>query len=111
MQRLILSMFIWAALGAGAVSADPTPAPGPLVHIKNFMFVPAKLTVAAGTTVRFINDDDEPHTVTSTSKAFDSEAIDTHQTYSYKFAKAGTYTYFCEIHPYMHGTLVVTPAK
>jgi plastocyanin len=71
------------------------------------MFVPATLTVAPGTTVSFVNDDQEPHTVTSTVKAFDSEGLDTNQT----LVKAGKYLYICEVHPYMHGTVIVKAAK
>ncbi len=84
---------------------------GPTVHIHNFAFVPATLTIPAGATVTFVNDDDEPHTATSTTKAFDSEAIDTHGTWTHRFDNAGTFPYFCELHPMMHGKLVVTKAS
>src|SRR6202453_2883144 len=109
-MKLRIVPFLAAALLVALPLAAPadTPAPAPaLVHIKNFMFVPATLTVAPGTTVTFVNDDDEPHTVTSTVKAFDSEGLDTNQT----FSKAGTYMYFCEVHPYMHGTVIVKAPK
>lgn len=89
-----------------AAQADSPPAP-PTVHIKNFMFVPATVTVAPGTTVTFVNDDEEPHTVTSNDKSFDSEGLDTNQKFTHTFTKAGTYLYFCEVHPYMHGTVIV----
>ena len=95
-------------------SALPSPAADapkpPIVHIQNFKYVPATLTVATGTTVTFVNDDDEPHTVTATNKAFDSEGLDTHQSWKQRFAKAGTFTYFCEMHPYMKGTVIVKGA-
>ena len=107
-MKLRIVSFLTAALLAGLPLAVPADSPAaPTVHIKNFMFVPATLTVAPGMTVTFVNDDDEPHTVTSTVKAFDSEGLDTHQTFKQTFAKAGTYMYFCEVHPYMHGTVVV----
>ena len=110
-MKLRIISFVAAALLAGFPQAAPAASAGPTVHIKNFMFVPATLTVAPGTTVSFVNDDEEPHTVTSTVKAFDSEGLDTHQTFKQTFKKAGTYMYFCEVHPYMHGTVIVKAAK
>jgi plastocyanin len=109
MKLRIISFLAAAALLIGlpmAAPADPAGAAA-TVHIKNFMFVPATLTVAPGTVVTFINDDQEPHTVTATNKAFDSEGLDTNQKWPHTFAKAGTYTFFCEVHPYMHGTVIV----
>ena len=82
-----------------------------MVHIKNFTFVPASLSVPAGTSVTFINDDDEPHTVTAIDKSFDSEAIDTHESWKHTFAKTGTFAYFCEMHPMMKATLIVKAAQ
>ena len=115
-MKLRIVSFLAAALLAALPLAAPADAPaaataGPTVHIKNFMFVPATLTVAPGTTVTFVNDDDEPHTVTSTVKSFDSEGLDTHQTFTQTFAKPGAFMYFCEIHPYMHGTVIVKAAR
>src|ERR1700675_562535 len=79
------------------------------VKIDNFSFGPATLTVAAGTTVTWINRDDIPHTVVSTDdpKAFKSKVLDTDEKFSYTFAKAGTYPYFCSIHPKMTGKVIV----
>jgi plastocyanin len=95
------------ALGA-ALPAPAADAPKPVVvHIKNFAYVPARLSVPSGTTVTFVNDDDEPHTVTATDKSFDSEGLDTHQAWKHVFAKAGTFAYFCEMHPMMKGAVTV----
>jgi plastocyanin len=77
------------------------------VKIDNFTFSPATLTVAAGTTVRWTNKDDVPHTVVSSDKAFKSNTLDTDQEFTYTFTKAGTYNYFCSIHPKMTATVVV----
>jgi len=110
-MKLRIVSFFAAALMAGFPLAAPAASSGPIVHIKNFMFVPATVTVTPGTTVSFVNDDEEPHTVTSTVKAFDSEGLDTNQTFKQTFAKTGTYLYFCEVHPYMHGTVIVKAAK
>jgi plastocyanin len=81
------------------------------VKIHNFKFEPANLTIAVGKTVQFINLDEEPHTATATEGAFDSKALDTHQTWNYTATKPGTYPYICSIHPFMKGTLTVTPPK
>jgi len=79
------------------------------VKIDNFSFLPATLTVAAGTTVTWINRDDIPHTVVSSDdpRAFKSKALDTDDRFSFTFTKAGTYSYFCSIHPKMTGKVVV----
>jgi plastocyanin len=66
------------------------------------------LTVAAGTTVKWVNRDDIPHTVVSEDKrTFKSKALDTDDSFSYTFTQPGTYTYFCSIHPKMTAKVVV----
>jgi plastocyanin len=78
------------------------------VKIDNFTFGPDTLTVAAGTTVKWTNRDDIPHTVVSDDKAtFKSKAMDTDESFSYTFNKPGTYTYFCSIHPKMVARVIV----
>jgi plastocyanin len=77
------------------------------VGIDNFTFTPATITVAAGTKVTWTNHDDIPHTVTSTTGAFDSKAIDTDASFSFIFNTPGTYPYYCEIHPHMRGQVIV----
>jgi len=77
------------------------------VKVDNFSFGPATLTVAVGTTVTWTNRDDIPHTVVSTDKVFKSKVLDTDEKFSFTFSKAGTYPYFCSIHPKMAGSVVV----
>jgi len=77
------------------------------ITIKNFNFAPMQISIGAGTTITWHNADEEPHTVTSDSGAFRSGAIDGGATYSFKFAKPGTYKYLCSIHPQMMGTIIV----
>jgi plastocyanin len=79
------------------------------VKIDNFSFGPVALTVPVGTTVTWINRDDIPHTVVSTddSKTFKSKVLDTDEKFSFTFSKAGTYPYFCSIHPKMTGKVIV----
>ena len=93
-----------ANLLAQADTAEPRTAE---VKIDNFSFGPVLLTVAPGTKVTWTNRDDIPHTVVADDKTFKSRALDTDETFSYTFDTAGTYPYFCSIHPHMTGTVVV----
>src|SRR5215472_4977372 len=77
------------------------------VKIDNFSFSPATITIPAGTTVKWTNRDDIPHTVVNDDQKFQSKALDTDESYSYTFTKPGTYPYFCSIHPKMTGKVVV----
>src|SRR5215472_6224595 len=77
------------------------------VKIDNFVFTPNTVTVAAGTTIHWTNHDDIPHNVVADDKSFKSKVMDTDEGFSYTFAKPGTYTYFCSIHPKMTGKVVV----
>lgn len=93
---------------AGAAQAASTTLPSALtIHVKNFKFVPASVTIHAGDRVSFINDDDEAHTVTANDKSFDSEGLDDGRIWQHVFTKPGTYTYYCEMHPYMKAEIVV----
>jgi len=95
------------AILAGTASAGENPT-GSQITIDNFSFAPATLTVSAGTKVTWVNHDDIPHTVVSEDKAtFRSQALDTDEKFSFTFAKPGTYTYFCSIHPKMTAKVVV----
>jgi plastocyanin len=91
-------------LCSSAVRAEDATA-----KIDNFTFVPARLTVKAGTTVTWRNEDDIPHTVTSVTQRFKSRALDTDDTFSFTFTEPGTYDYFCSLHPRMTATIVVEP--
>jgi len=92
-------------LAAGAQEEPPARA----VAIDNFSFTPATLTVTVGTTVTWTNRDDIPHTVVSTDdpKTFKSRVLDTDEKFSFTFTKAGTFPYFCSIHPKMTGKVIV----
>lgn len=81
------------------------------VAIRDFTFRPASVTITAGQNVRFVNDDQEAHTITAADRSFDSAGLDTRGTWTYRFTKPGRYAYYCELHPYMHGTIVVLPAR
>ena len=79
------------------------------VDIDNYKFAPADLTVPVGTTVTWVNHDEEVHTVTADDnpKSFRSSGLDTDDKFSFTFSKPGTYSYFCSIHPYMAAKIVV----
>jgi plastocyanin len=89
--------------GAGAQQKPETAE----VKIDNFSFGPATLTVPVGASVTWTNRDDIPHTVVSTDGVFKSKVLDTDEKFSFTFSKAGTYPYFCSIHPKMTGKVVV----
>lgn len=78
------------------------------IKIDNFSFTPQTITVPVGSQITWTNQDDIPHTVVSDDKTtFKSKALDTDEKFSFTFTKAGTYTYFCSIHPKMTAKVVV----
>lgn len=136
-KTLIIGLLlVTTILISGCVSTKPTQTPQPVtiiptvvettqsttetpattiktnmaVDIKNFMFVPATITVMKGATVTWTNDDTVPHTITSVTGLFDSGNIDPGATYSHTFTQTGSFEYSCTNHPNMpHGTVTVTP--
>ena len=85
----------------------PARAADVAVKIDNFAFAPERVTVKAGTAVTWINEDDIPHTVASSTRTFKSKALDTDDRYAFTFTTPGVYQYFCSLHPHMTGTIVV----
>jgi amicyanin len=100
---MLLGPVVGALLAFGTVAAQEAN----VVTIDNFTFTPPELTVAVGTTVKWVNHDDIPHTVVDKNKAFRSKALDTDDAYSFTFASAGTFDYFCGLHPHMVGKIIV----
>jgi plastocyanin len=88
-------------------SAGASAAAGSSVEIVNFAFAPASLTVAAGTTVTWTNNDSASHTVTADNGSFTSDKLANGATFSQTFTTAGTFTYHCSIHPSMTATVTV----
>jgi plastocyanin len=80
----------------------------PTVTISNFAYSPAQLTVTQGQSVTFVNQDDVGHTVTAEDGSFDSKMLDKNKSWTFKFDKAGTYKYYCTVHPSMHGIITVS---
>jgi plastocyanin len=103
---VVIAMMLLA--GSSTVRANTAPsAATAAVKIDNFVFGPQTLTVPVGTTVTWTNSDDIPHTSVSTEGVFQSKVLDTDEKFSYTFSKAGTYPYYCTIHPKMTGKIVV----
>lgn len=88
---------------AGAAHAQTTHT----VTISNFAFEPSTLTIAAGDAVRFVNQDGAPHTATARNGSFDTGRLGRGEQAALRFSGAGTFDYFCEIHPRMTATLIV----
>jgi plastocyanin len=111
------TVFLAGVLGAAAALVAVAPrapsadaAKSAAVQIDNFHYTPAMLVVAPGTTVTWTNDDDSPHSVREKDGKFKSAALDTDDNFSQIFTAPGEYEYFCSIHPYMTGKIVVKPA-
>ena len=106
---------IWVAIAlAAAVPAPAAIFPTAFVraaetegNIDQFTFYPQRITVKAGTTVTWTNEDDVPHT---SIKFFKSKTLDTADKFSFTFTTPGTYDYFCSLHPHMTGAVVVEAA-
>ena len=95
------------AMSAVAYESKAAPPSTATVRIGNFTFSQPTLTVRRGTTVTWQNDDDIPHTVVSKTMVFKSKVLDTGDRFSFTFAKAGQFGYFCSIHPHMTGMIIV----
>lgn len=96
-----------AVVAVSITAANPARAADIEVGIDNFTFAPQQITVKAGTRVTWTNRDDIPHTVTSKTMVFRSNALDTGDKFSFTFTTPGSYPYFCSLHPHMTGTIVV----
>ena len=97
----------------GSVIVSTTPVSNSIVSISNMSFVPSTVTISAGSSVTWVNNDSMDHTVTSDTALFDSGTISAAGTsgaggtFTYTFNTPGTYPYHCAIHPGMTGTIVV----
>jgi plastocyanin len=112
-----LAFFLFVALAsltsirgreAETKGSIPVKATKAEIVIDNFSFSPKAFTVSAGATVTWINHDNVPHVVTSADNQFQkSPVLKAGQSFSNTFATAGTYSYFCSIHPRMTGKIIV----
>ena len=104
---------ITSASGGNSITISP----GSSVPSNGKFFVPETLTVSKGSTVTWTNKDSTLHTVTSgspesgnsgTGTVFDSSYLAAGKTFQHQFNIAGTFDYYCTLHPYMKGKVVVT---
>jgi plastocyanin len=105
----VLALALFASVLAPMRAPLAAPAAAE-VKIDNFTFAPQRLTVKVGTTVTWLNEDDIPHTIVATGLEFRSKVLDTDDKFSFTFTTAGTFAYFCSLHPHMTGTIVVESA-
>ncbi len=107
-RRTLMAAAFVALAAVGTLWADGSAAAAEaVIKISDFSFAPAQLTVPVGTTVTWVNDDDEPHTVVDSNTLFKSHALDTGDKFSFTFTASGKFQYFCTIHAHMVGTVVV----
>jgi plastocyanin len=96
------------AFGPGLARSQPAEV---TVKIANFAFDAPTVTVAPGSTVTWVNDDEDPHTIVAEDgQSFRSKTLDTGDRFSFTFMSPGTYGYFCSVHPHMTGKVVVKPS-
>ena len=102
-----------AAKAPMAVTIDPVAGSGAPGCETTECYTPSTATVSVGGTVTFSNTDTAPHTATSGSATdgpdgvFDTSLIMANASYDVTLSSAGTYTYFCMVHPWMEGTVIV----
>jgi plastocyanin len=106
-RAVIVAMLLGPIAGAMLAAAAVAAQDADVITVDNFTFGPRELTVAVGTTVKWVNHDDIPHSVVNKDKTFRSKALDTDDSYSYTFASAGSFDYFCGLHPQMVGKVIV----
>lgn len=114
MKRVLILMIALAlglaACGSDNGGSDTTGGGGGAeeqVEIVEFAFSPETLTVPAGTTVTWLNSDSVSHTATSDDDVWDSDTLASGGEFSFTLDEAGTFSYFCKIHPSMTGSIVV----
>jgi plastocyanin len=96
-----------AALAAAALACVPAQAATHAVAIDGTAYAPAEIVVRRGDAVTWTNKDPFPHTVTARDGSFDSKSIAAGKSWRYVARKAGTFAYYCTLHPTMSGTLKV----
>jgi plastocyanin len=100
------------AAAAAAPAATPTASASPpsraaQVSISGYAFQPKTVTVAAGAKITFVNHDQTAHTATTTHPGFDTGTVKPGNSSIIVAKRPGTYTFYCQFHAFMHGTVVV----
>jgi plastocyanin len=107
-NRALFPAAMLAVVFALSGASVPVSAEEVEIHVDNFTFSPQTLTVAKGTTVVWVNRDDTPHRIVAVKNQFKSPVIDTDERFRWTFTEAGSYAYFCSMHPHMTGTVTVS---
>jgi len=102
----LASLLLAFCLSASARGRDDRPS-RVAVSIENYAFAPDPVSITAGTTVVWTNRDEVAHTVVSADKLFSSPELEPNGSFEFTFKKAGTYAYFCTLHPEMKGKAIV----
>ncbi|MDT4917182.1 MAG: hypothetical protein QOH89_1882 [Pseudonocardiales bacterium] len=122
---LTLAVVALTACSSSTSGGGPSDTNGTVISLKSLMFNPGDITVKAGTEVTWRNDEPITHTVTSGEVTgldkttglrtgqkpdglFDEKLSGNGDTFSYTFTKAGTYSYYCDIHFGMNAKIIVT---
>ena len=108
---IIMMMFLFACSKNNSSNTTTPAGSSNKVNISNFAFSSATLTVVAGTTVTWTNNDGTAHTVTADDNSYTSSSLAKGATYSHTYSTAGTYTYHCQFHTMMMGTITVRWVK
>ena len=95
----------------GDTSAAARTGPTVKASMKSIAFQPSRIEITTGTTVAWSNSDAVEHTVTAIDRSFDSGNMAPGATWRYTFTKPGTYQFFCLLHPFMKGLVIVKEGK
>lgn len=98
-----------AGCGAtGAPSSSKTSSPSThTVVIHGYAYHPPAITVSPGTRIVFVNRDQTAHTASQTGAKFDTGTIQPGHQAAITVSRPGRYTFYCQFHPFMHGTVIV----
>ena len=98
----IIALAVVLAVGADVRAGSPVS-----VEIQDSKYLPPTITIPVGTTVRWINRDEDTHTVTSDTGLFGSAGLELGEDYTHTFTAAGVYPYTCDLHSFMQGKIIV----
>ena len=96
-----------SATSSGSASTAAAAETTDQIDISDFEYLPADVTVKAGTEISWTNSDDAPHTATADDGSFDTGDLDRGDSKTVTFDEPGTFTYFCRFHPFMKATVEV----
>jgi plastocyanin len=112
MRKNWVILLVFIVLNIGVLSGctqqqSSPPVTTNVITIKNFAFNPSTITIKAGANVTWTNEDSSAHQVKEDNGLFVSSVIGNGQSFTYTFITSGTYNYTCNIHPSMHGKVIV----